>query len=251
MLLVLALASELGHDVVIDGQRSLAPAQHVVANVPDKEAVYFDLPDGQQIVVHTSKGFECSAALLDGCVISAHSGGPGHKSADPIDEPQLDVSRWQCLPESVDTIVTALLAAKDDDARRALAPRLDALGRGALAGLVRYTSDTREAYRHPVLLNEAALTNRSPKDRTTPQWAALPVTVAAWADAELLRILTPRYTSPHERRSKPFSSRVFRSPDWQHWWRRHWHESLDAIRTALQPVVDAYWRSGGVEQPLP
>lgn len=98
------LGRHIGEDVTLVGRVSREPWQHLIGDVPGKQAVYFDPRDGGQIVVYVADPITCQGEVqVGGRVLEVRGGSkrpprPGDTKVDETyAELQLDVSAWRCL----------------------------------------------------------------------------------------------------------------------------------------------------------
>lgn len=90
----------VGAQVVIEGRVSKTPYQHLIDPVAGKNIEYFDLDDGDQIVIYVKGPIGCAGKVrLTGKVkeVVGTSKRPGSKHKERYVEYQIDVTRWQCL----------------------------------------------------------------------------------------------------------------------------------------------------------
>ncbi len=97
------LGARVGQRVVVVGREAREIWQHLVGGVPGKQALYFDLADGEQIVVHLAAPFACAGDVtLAGTVLEVRgpSKRPGREGETKVDdsyvEYALDVDAWRC-----------------------------------------------------------------------------------------------------------------------------------------------------------
>ncbi len=248
------LFGHVDQEVVVEGSVSAVPWQHMIGSVPGKEPQYFDLEHGGQIVVYVAREFSCQGPTrLTGKVIAIEGGGKGHKSAERFTEQQLDVASWECLDAPVEEALRRLAdPAVGEEAKRALEQEIVEAGKLAIPCLLRHLASRETAWQEEEVLNLGEMMNRPPNaPPVEPQVVETDVSVGKRAEAMLLRIITPTdYESPYAANFKPFSPGdwPFRVEDWKLWWARNQRKSLAEIREELEPVIDAYWQSHGVEQ---
>jgi hypothetical protein len=92
------LSENIGKEVTLTGRISKIPWQHMMGGVPGKSSQYFDLEDGNQIVIYITGELKCPDRIeLTGVVVEVSGPGKGSKAEETYREWQLDVSRWRCL----------------------------------------------------------------------------------------------------------------------------------------------------------
>jgi hypothetical protein len=226
----------VGQGTTLEGKVSQEPWQHLVGSFEGKEAFYFDLLDGSQIVVYAPKDFDClERCTVTGKVVAITGGGKGHKSEEVFTEHHLVVDSFRCLgsPE-VETRLDLLAdPAVPREAKDKTEHEVVKLGKAAIPTLIQHLKDARVCWREP----------KQGK-------AEEAVTIGQRSDWLLRLIITPAYQSPHASNVKPAGGGAypFRVPDWRAWWDRHHFRSLDSIHRDMHKVIDAYWQSNGTEQ---
>lgn len=250
------LPRHLNSEISLEGVISQAPAQHITANYPGMDALYFDPLEGSQTVIYVPNEFDClERANVTGKVTAVSGGGPDQKSEDKFTEYQLVVSSWRCFGNAeIERRLDLLTDQKQTPEQKAgIQNEIIAEGKAAIPTLIQHLHDERIAWTERVLQNEAQLLNRPPNQPAPKEeWREERIAIGKVVDRLLLRMITPQYESPHQKNFKPFSTRpdagMFRVEDWRKWWSRARYQSLNSIHEQMKPVVDAYWLSHGVEQ---
>jgi hypothetical protein len=92
------LSENVGREVTFTGRMAKIPWQHMVGGSPGKRSDYFDLDDGNQIVIYVTGEPKCPDRMeITGIVVEISGPGKGSKAGETYREWQLDVSRWRCL----------------------------------------------------------------------------------------------------------------------------------------------------------
>jgi hypothetical protein len=250
-----SLRDQAGQRAAIVGRVSTTPWQHMISAIPHKTETYIDLEDGSQTVAYFGGRIACAErVLLEARVvlIEGRSKRPGAK--ETASEVQLDVERWTCL----DAAGARQLLSRLTDPKVARSAKVAAESGLVGAGLVAVPlllgslADPRECWRDRVLVNRAELENRAPTAPTVEaRFAEEKITLAMRCDAMLTRLVTPpRYDSPSRAGRKPFSldAAPFRVESWRAFFARRKGKTLSQIHEEMKPVLDAYWKSGGVPQ---
>jgi hypothetical protein len=229
---MLRLSEWIGERVELAGHKSRIPWQHLMGHVEGKNAEYFDLPDGGQIVVHVAGGLDREdPVILTGRVLEVRGpskrptppGGKETKADDSWVEYALDVERVTWVPKAGELHRLAGRFADPavvESERPALEDRLVAGGLDAA----------------PLLL--ALLKN--------PR-------VASRAETLLCRIVEPRnfrppaLPEPGKAATKPEGCR-FQVKDWKAFFDSRKGRDLARIREELKPALERWYRSGGERQ---
>jgi len=91
-------SDDLGREVVLEGRVAQIPWQHLIRTDADKEIIYIDLDDGDQIVAYVEGGLRCGGRLrLEGTVIEVRGLSKRPGSDEAFVDYQLDVSAWDCI----------------------------------------------------------------------------------------------------------------------------------------------------------
>lgn len=94
------LSDRVGQEVTIEGAVSHLVQAHMFLTPPGKHPEYVDVPDWGQVVCYVKERLPVGPTLrLTGVALRAGGGPPGSKAADFV-EYQLDVTRWEALPET-------------------------------------------------------------------------------------------------------------------------------------------------------
>lgn len=245
----------VGKEVAVVGRVSQMPWQHMIRADTGKQAEYIDLQEGGQIVAYLASPVACGQpVLLEGKVLLTEGGAKRPGSKETASELQLDVGRWTCLDEKGMASLLKRLGdtAATREAKAGAEAGLIAAGKAAIPLLMDHLGDPTICWTDRVLLNEGALTNRpSNAPPAKEQWGEEKITVGERCEAMLTRIIWPAdYRSPYAGNFKPVSggSAPFRVEDWKSWWAKNRSKSLEEIRKAIEPVLDAYWESKGTQQ---
>lgn len=245
----------VGKEVAVVGKVSQMPWQHMIRSDTDKQAEYIDLEEGGQIVAYVGSAIACGRPLLlEGKVLLTAGSSKRPGSKERAGEVQLDVARWTCLDAAGSRQLLRRLGdpGLPREAKEGAELGLVAAGKDAIPPLIEHLGDTKVCWTEKVLLNEGSLMNRPPNaPPVKEEWAEEKVTVGSRCEALLTRIVWPvGYESPFASNFKPISggSPPFRVEDWKVWWAKNKAKSLDQIHEELKPVLDAYWKSRGVQQ---
>lgn len=255
------LAAHPGERVQIYGTLSQMPHQHLVATqaLRDSRMIYLDLDDAAQIVVYAPKAFTgCPGAIsFTGEVLglradaSKREAMTGHKrDGDPgSGEYQLKASAWACVtPDSpADWLRKLGLASVSLEHKRDALDRLSELSEAGIPLLIGHTRDQRP-YGQRQEMPAAGI--NAPVNAPTPPPITVEIPVSQVCEDLLYSMLMPEYISPYAGNFKPYSRSLFRVRNWPAWWQSQQGRSLNEIRKALEPRVDAYWQSHGTEQTL-
>jgi hypothetical protein len=245
----------VGKEVCVVGKISQIPWQHMIRPDLGKDAQYIDLEEGGQIVAYMRGMSSCAQPLLlEGKVLLTEGESKRPGSKERTSELQLDVSRWTCLNAGGSKRLLARLGdpAESREAKEGIELGLVAAGKEAIPQLIEHLGDSRVCWTERVLLNEGSLMNRPPNaPPIQEEWTDAKVTVGERSEALLTRIVWPvGYKSPFAGNFKTVSrgSPPFRVEDWRAWWAKNKAKPLDEIREGMKPVLDAYWKSKGVQQ---
>jgi hypothetical protein len=86
-----------GKTVTLSGTVSRMPWQHIIGNIEGKRVEYFDLPDGDQIVIYVPENFNCSGRVkLTGKSFRVEAGAKRPGSEERFVDYQLNVTSWEC-----------------------------------------------------------------------------------------------------------------------------------------------------------
>jgi hypothetical protein len=245
----------VGKEVFVVGRVSQMPWQHMIRSDTGKQAEYIDLEEGGQIVAYVGSAIVCSRpVLLEGQVLLTEGSSKRPGSKERVGEIQLDVGRWTCLDAAGAGLLLQRLGdpSLSREAKEGAELGLVAAGEKAVPLLIEHLGDAKLCWTEKVLLNEGALMNRPVNaPPVKEEWAEEKVTVGSRCEAALTRIIWPvGYESPFAGNFKTVSwaSPPFRVEDWRAWWAKNKAKPLDEIREGMKPVLDAYWRSKGVQQ---
>lgn len=142
------------------------------------------------------------------------------------------------------------------DEKRKTEERIIAAGKDAIPVLIAHVNDPTTAWTERAVVNMGEVMNQPPSlhgGGAEPRYADEAVMVGKRCDEMLRRIVTPRdYRSPEERVMKPISmgsgGGMFRVENWGKWWEKNKGKSLSEIQESIKPVIDRWFREGGVEQ---
>jgi hypothetical protein len=237
-------------ETTVCGRISKEINQHLVA-ASKKEAVYFDVEGGDQIVAYVSHPIDCKDRVeLTGTMIEVR--GPEKRPRKPTkvddsySERQMDVSSWRCL-EDIGALLNRLADPKASaDQKEAAKKQIVSQGKDALPVLIAHLDDTR-AFKREDIQNYYNL----PPNHPTPPPVMAVVTVGEACEKMLYELITPPASPGIDFRGKVFSESVLKVKDWKAWWERNKTKSLEQIRKELQPLVDRYWKEHGTEQTVP
>lgn len=249
------LRERVGQRAVLAGRVSKTPWQHMIRADMHKEAVYVDLDGGGQTVAYAKGGIACEGpVLLRGEILLTEGSSKRPGSKEIVSETQFDVESWLCLSAKVIADLVEKMAARQTspEERADIEEDLAAAGLQSVPILIAHLKDGRACGKRKVLLNEGELTNRPANaPPVAERWGQEVDSVGDRCEEILLRIVTPvEYQSPYAAHFKAFSAvpHPFRVADWDRWWKRSAGQSLAEIRRGFQPVIDAYWKSHGVQQ---
>ena len=245
----------VGKEVAVVGKVSQMPWQHMIRSDTGKQAEYIDVEEGGQIVAYVGSAIACGRpVLLEGKVLLTEGSSKRPGSKERVGEIQLDVARWTCLDAAGAGQLLRRLGepGPSREAKEGAELGLVAAGKDAIPMLIDQLGDAKVCWTEKFLLNEGSLMNRPPNaPPVKEQWVEEEVTVGSRCEALLTRIVWPvDYESPYASNFKPISggSPPFRVEDWKAWWAKNKTKSLDEIREGMKPVLDAYWKSKGVQQ---
>jgi hypothetical protein len=254
------LASRVGQQVELEARPAVAIWQHLIGGVPGKLPEYVDLEGGLQIVAHIAGGLPCQGPMvLRGTVVEAR-GGPKRPGLPPAKanelwiEHALDVNAVICVPsaEELPGLVERLAdQTVDADGKRAVEDRLVAAGLAAVPLLLAHLGDVRQAW------GACEGTPFPTTPRATPETMFVQklFSVGDRCRRMLARIVAPRnYSSPLARGAKATPAcedgAFFSVDDWPAFFAQREGQTLAVIRAELEPVLDQYYASGGVVQPV-
>lgn len=235
---------------VLYGRISKEINQHLIA-ASKKEAVYFDVEGGDQIVAYVSAPIACKDRVeLTGAMIEVRGPekrpGETTKVDDSYRENQMDVSSWRCL-EDIGALLDRLADPKATaDQKEAAKKRILSQGKDALPVLIAHLDDTR-----PVRRRDFQNYYNLPPNHPTPPPVMANVSVGEESEKMLYDLITPPPSSSVDFRGKVFSESVLRVKDWKDWWEKNKAKDLPQIHKDLQPLVDKYWKEHGTEQIVP
>lgn len=254
------LAQHVGQQVELEARPAVAIWQHLVGGVPGKLPEYVDLEGGLQIVAHVAGGLPCRGPMvLRGTVVEARGGPkrpglPPSKADETWVEHALDVHSVVCVPaaDELPGLVERLAdRAVEPDAKRAGEDRLVAAGLAAVPVLLAHLGDARQAW------GACEGTPLAVKAGATPpiMFVQKLFSVGDRCRRMLGRIVAPRnYRSAHARGSKAppadEDGAFFSVEDWPAFFAARSDRPLAAVRAELEPVLDRYYASGGVVQPV-
>ena len=99
-----AAASETGADagpprVTVEGRKARIPHQHMI-RTPHVKFGYFDLDEGGQVVAYSEAEIDCPGRVrLTGYFFDLQGQAKRPGDDTPYTERQLEVERWECLPD--------------------------------------------------------------------------------------------------------------------------------------------------------
>lgn len=249
-----SLRDRVGQDLILVGRVSRTPWQHMIRGDLHKESAYIDLEDGGQIVAYAGGTITCDGpVLLRGRAILTEGSSKRPGSKDICSEVQVDVGSWECLDKEVlDRYIERLAAPQASrEEKKGVEEALAAAGKSSIPILIAHLGDRRVCRRERVLSNEGEMMNRAPNASPVKErWAEEEVTVGATCEAILFAIVTPTdLESVAGANFKPISAGPpFRMENWASWWARNRDKTLLQIRRELEPVIEAYRKSRGVQQ---